>query len=310
MVPSALMSARFVAAIDQGTTSSRCMLFDAAGAVAAVAQKEHRQIYPRPGWVEHDAEEIWANVAGGGRRRAGEAGATPADIAAVGITNQRETTVVWEKASGRPIANAIVWQDTRTDKLVAELGGEAGQDRFRAACGLPLATYFSGPKLRWLLDATPGARARGRARRAAVRHHRRLADLEADRPPRHRRHQRLAHHADEPGDAGLGRRRCWRRSACRAPCCPRSGRRRRSTGRRGARWRACRWPPRSATSRRRCSARPASRLARASAPTAPAASCWSTPARGRWPRRTACSPRSATSSPASRRSTRWRARSR
>jgi glycerol kinase len=154
------MTARFVAAIDQGTTSSRCMLFDADGAVAAVAQQEHRQIYPRPGWVEHDAEEIWANVEAVTAGALAKAGAVAADVAAIGITNQRETTVVWEKGTGRPIANAIVWQDTRTDRLVAELGGEIGQDRFRAACGLPLATYFSGPKLRWLLDATPGARAR------------------------------------------------------------------------------------------------------------------------------------------------------
>ena len=152
------MTRRFIAAIDQGTTSSRCMLFDAAGAIVAVAQKEHRQIYPRPGWVEHDPLEIWANVQEVTAGALTKAGASAADIAAVGITNQRETTVVWEKATGRPIANAIVWQDTRTDRLVAELGGAAGQDRFRAACGLPLATYFSGPKLRWLLDATPGAR--------------------------------------------------------------------------------------------------------------------------------------------------------
>src|ERR1700678_549918 len=153
------MSQRFIAAIDQGTTSSRCMLFDAAGAIVAVVQKEHRQIYPRPGWVEHDADEIWANVQEVIAGALAKAGATAADIAAVGITNQRETTVVWEKASGRPIANAIVWQDTRTDRLVAELGGEVGQDRFRELCGLPPATYFSGPKVRWLLDHTPGARA-------------------------------------------------------------------------------------------------------------------------------------------------------
>jgi glycerol kinase len=153
------MSQRFIAAIDQGTTSSRCMLFDQAGAIVVVAQKEHRQIYPRPGWVEHDALEIWANVQAVVADALVQAAAAPADIAAVGITNQRETTVVWEKATGRPIANAIVWQDTRTDKLVEELGGEFGQDRFREVCGLPLATYFSGPKLRWLLDSTPGARA-------------------------------------------------------------------------------------------------------------------------------------------------------
>ena len=153
------MSARFVAAIDQGTTSSRCILFDAAGAPAASAQKEHRQIFPRPGWVEHDALEIWANVEAVVADALAKAGATSADIAAVGIPNQRETTVIWEKASGRPIAGAIVWQDTRTDRLVAELGGGIGQDRFRAQCGLPLATYFSGPKARWLLDNIDGARA-------------------------------------------------------------------------------------------------------------------------------------------------------
>src|SRR5580658_7929709 len=157
------MTARYIAAIDQGTTSSRCMLFDAAGAVAGVAQKEHRQIYPRPGWVEHDAEEIWANVEVVVADAMSAAGATAADVAAIGITNQRETTVVWDKATGKPVANAIVWQDTRTDKLVAELGGAVGQDRFRAQCGLPLATYFSGPKVRWLLDETPGVRARAEA---------------------------------------------------------------------------------------------------------------------------------------------------
>ena len=122
--------------------------------------EEHRQIFPRPGWVEHDATEIWANVEEVVGRRVGQGArrAVP-DLAAVGITNQRETTVVWERATGRPIAGAIVWQDTRTDRLVAELGGDVGQDRFRAASGLPLATYFSGPKVRWLLDETPGARA-------------------------------------------------------------------------------------------------------------------------------------------------------
>jgi glycerol kinase len=152
------MTKAFVAAIDQGTTSSRCMIFDAAGTVAASAQVEHRQIFPLPGWVEHDAQEIWANVCGVTSAAMAKLGIGPADLAAVGITNQRETTLVWEKATGRPIANAIVWQDTRTAALVHTLGGEEGQDRFRAACGLPLATYFSGPKLRWLLDNIDGAR--------------------------------------------------------------------------------------------------------------------------------------------------------
>jgi glycerol kinase len=127
--------------------------------VAASAQVEHRQHYPRPGWVEHDALEIWANVSGVVSAAMAKLGIAPADLAAVGVTNQRETTLVWEKATGRPIANAIVWQDTRTADLVTELAGDEGPDRFRAACGLPLATYFSGPKLRWLLDHVDGARA-------------------------------------------------------------------------------------------------------------------------------------------------------
>jgi len=152
------MTARFIAAIDQGTTSSRCMIFDQAGAVVAGARKEHRQIHPRPGWVEHDAAEIWANVEAVAAQAMGAAGAGPADLAAVGITNQRETTVLWDKASGAPIANAIVWQDTRTAGRVADLARDGGEGRFRAACGLPPATYFSGPKIAWLLDHVEGAR--------------------------------------------------------------------------------------------------------------------------------------------------------
>jgi len=157
------MHARYIAAIDQGTTSSRCMIFDAAGAVAARAQTEHRQIHPRPGWVEHDALEIWANVSGVVSAAMAKLGVGPSDLAAVGITNQRETTLLWESATGRPVANAIVWQDTRTAALVETLGADGGQDRFRGQCGLPLATYFSGPKIRWLLDSTQGARARAEA---------------------------------------------------------------------------------------------------------------------------------------------------
>ena len=153
------MITRYIAAIDQGTTSSRCMIFDAAGAVAASAQVEHRQIFPRPGWVEHDAMEIWANVSGVVSAAMAKLGIAPRDLAAVGITNQRETTLLWDKATGAPIANAIVWQDTRTDGLCQALAAEGGQDRFRARTGLPLATYFSGPKIRWLLDNVDGARA-------------------------------------------------------------------------------------------------------------------------------------------------------
>jgi glycerol kinase len=151
---------RYILAIDQGTTSTRCILFDAQGMPVAMAQQEHRQIYPRPGWVEHDALEIWENTEGVVRQALAKAGARPAEILAIGITNQRETTVIWERETGHPIYNAIVWQDTRTDALCAELAQEGGQDRFRPQTGLPLATYFSGPKIAWLLEHIPGARAR------------------------------------------------------------------------------------------------------------------------------------------------------
>lgn len=149
---------KYVAAIDQGTTSTRCILFDHAGSVVAVDQQEHRQIYPKPGWVEHDPLEVWERTQGVIRGALDKAGIEAADIAAVGVTNQRETTVVWERTTGRPIYSAIVWQDTRTDAICADLAKEGGQDRFRLTTGLPLATYFSGPKIKWILDNVPGAR--------------------------------------------------------------------------------------------------------------------------------------------------------
>jgi glycerol kinase len=150
--------AKFAAAVDQGTTSTRFMIFDHSGKVVAVHQKEHEQIYPKPGWVEHDPLEIWQRtqeVIDGCLKKSG---VNPADIAAVGITNQRETTVVWDRATGKPVYNAIVWQDTRTDTICNELAKDGGQDRFRSKVGLPLATYFSGPKIKWILDNVPGAR--------------------------------------------------------------------------------------------------------------------------------------------------------
>ncbi|TYC05740.1 glycerol kinase GlpK [Micromonospora sp. WP24] len=159
----AAVTGEYVAAIDQGTTSSRCIVFDRAGEIVSVAQREHRQIFPRPGWVEHDAEEIWANVEHVVREALREAGTDAAGLAAVGITNQRETTVVWDRATGRPVANAIVWQDTRTGELLRELDQAYGEQRFRERTGLPLATYFAGPKLRWLLENVDGLRARAEA---------------------------------------------------------------------------------------------------------------------------------------------------
>ena len=155
--------ARFVGALDQGTTSTRFIVFDHAGGIVSVDQHEHSQIYPKPGWVEHDALEIWSNCRQVMLGALAKADIGAADLAAIGITNQRETAVVWDRRTGRPIHNAIVWQDTRTDGIIAELGHDGGQDRFRSKVGLPLATYFSGPKIRWLLENVPEARAKAEA---------------------------------------------------------------------------------------------------------------------------------------------------
>ncbi|MCC7119626.1 MAG: glycerol kinase GlpK [Anaerolineales bacterium] len=151
---------KYVGAIDQGTTSTRFILFDRAGRAVAVDQKEHRQIYPQPGWVEHDALEIWENTQAVMRGALQKANCSVTEIAAIGITNQRETTVVWDKKTGQPIYHALVWQDTRTDVICNELSKAGGQDRLRAKTGLPLATYFSGPKIKWILDHVDGARAK------------------------------------------------------------------------------------------------------------------------------------------------------
>ncbi len=152
--------ASYVAAIDQGTTSTRAILFDADGRIAAQDQREHEQIHPRAGWVEHDAREVWQRTREAIDGALAQAGARAADVAGIGIANQRETTVVWDRQSGEPVCNAIVWQDTRTAALVRELAGEHGPDRLRERVGLPLSTYFSGPKLAWILENVPGARER------------------------------------------------------------------------------------------------------------------------------------------------------
>ena len=151
---------QYVGAIDQGTTSTRFAVVDRHGKIVSMAQREHEQIYPKPGWVEHDAAEIWANTEFVVEEALMHAGIGRDSLAAVGITNQRETTLVWDPQTGEPLAPAIVWQDTRTDELCKQLEGEEGPDRFRATTGLPLATYFSGPKLRWLLDHVEGLRER------------------------------------------------------------------------------------------------------------------------------------------------------
>ncbi|MDH2444678.1 glycerol kinase GlpK [Amnibacterium sp. CER49] len=152
-----------VLALDQGTTSTRAILFDRSGSIVSVGQLEHRQLLPRAGWVEHDPDEIWRNTREVIGQALSRANVTRHDIAAVGITNQRETTVVWERSSGRPIANAVVWQDTRTQPLVDALAKDGGEERFRTRTGLPLSTYFAGTKIRWILDSVDGARRRAEA---------------------------------------------------------------------------------------------------------------------------------------------------
>ncbi|RMB61405.1 glycerol kinase GlpK [Tessaracoccus antarcticus] len=157
------MAEKYVLAIDQGTTSSRAIIFDHGGQIVATGQKEHEQIFPRAGWVEHNAIEIWDNVRSVVADALSKASLNHHDLAAVGITNQRETTLVWDKTTGEPAYNAIVWQDTRTAKIVDDLGGDEGQDKYKARVGLPLATYFAGPKVKWILDNVEGARQKAEA---------------------------------------------------------------------------------------------------------------------------------------------------
>ncbi|QJW37706.1 glycerol kinase GlpK [Cellulosimicrobium protaetiae] len=155
--------ADYVLAIDQGTTSSRAIVFNHSGEIVSTGQLEHDQIFPRAGWVEHNPEQIWNNVREAVGLALTRANVTHQDIAAVGITNQRETAVVWDKTTGKPVYNAIVWQDTRTQKIVDELGGSDGPEKYKAIVGLPLATYFSGPKVKWILDNVEGAREKAEA---------------------------------------------------------------------------------------------------------------------------------------------------
>ncbi len=150
----------YIGAIDQGTTSTRFIVFDNAGRIVASAQREHQQIYPQPGWVEHDPGEIWRRTQDVIREALDEGGLRPADLAAIGVTNQRETTILWDRRTGKPVYNALVWQDTRVDRYIPELSRAGGIDRFRAKTGLPISTYFSGLKARWVLDNVAGARER------------------------------------------------------------------------------------------------------------------------------------------------------
>ncbi|MGY2010904.1 glycerol kinase GlpK [Nocardia gipuzkoensis] len=154
------MKQRYVLAIDQGTTSTRCILFDQRARLVGVAQRRHRQHHPRPGWAEQDALEIWRDVERIVPQAMRDSGVAADRIAALGIANQRETTVVWDRRTGIPIGRAIVWQDVRTEELVRELEGKPGAARIRELCGLPLAGYFAAPRLRWILDSVPGVRER------------------------------------------------------------------------------------------------------------------------------------------------------
>ena len=256
---------KYVGAIDQGTTSSRFIVFDQQGAIVAVAQNEHEQIYPKPGWVEHDAAEIWRNTQDVIGEALARGGVRAGDLAAVGITNQRETTVLWDRNTGAPLHNALVWQDTRTADLVAAFARDGGQDRFRARTGLAARDLFQRAQAA-LAARQRARRAReGRRRRRVVRHDRHVAAVESHgrrggRRAPDRRHEREPHAAHRSCRRSIGTTSCSRRSTFRARCCRASRRRARATATAqiaGAARRADRRAS-SAISRRRSSARRAS----------------------------------------------------
>ena len=197
---------KYILALDQGTTSSRAILFDHAGSIAAVAQKEFRQIFPKPGWVEHDPNEIWSSQKSVATEVLARAGASPADVAAIGITNQRETVVVWERRTGQPICNAIVWQDRRTAPMCDRLRQRKLAPLIRRKTGLVIDAYFSGTKLQWILQNVPGAKAK--AKRGGLAFGTvdswLVWNLTGGKAPRDRCKQRLAHDALQPQDRRLG----------------------------------------------------------------------------------------------------------
>ena len=213
----------FVLAIDQGTTSSRAIVFRSDISIAATAQQEFPQHFPASGWVEHEPEDIWTSTLQVCRAALEKAGLKAKDIAAIGITNQRETTVVWDRATGQAVHRAIVWQDRRTADICAKLKAEGHEPNISAKTGLIIDPYFSGTKVAWILDHVPGARERAEPRRTDVRHRRLLPAVAADRRPgaRHRRHQRLAHAAVQHPHRRVGRRAAEAICACRARCCRR-----------------------------------------------------------------------------------------
>ena len=195
-----------ILALDQGTTSSRAIVFDHDGGIVAVAQQEFRQIYPQAGWVEHDAREIWSSQLDTARAALAKAGLRGADVAAIGITNQRETAVLWDRRTGEPVGNAIVWQDRRTAKFCDELKAAGHAEFIQSRTGLVIDAYFSGSKVRWMLDHVSGARAGG-ARGTCVRDGGFVARVESDRrrAARHRRVECVAHDALQSAHGRLGR---------------------------------------------------------------------------------------------------------
>ena len=218
-----MKSGKFILALDQGTTSSRALVIDHAGRVVAVSQREYRQIYPKPGWVEHDPLEIWSSQAATEAEALGKADLRPHDIAAIGITNQRETTVVWDRHTGKPVCNAIVWQDRRTADYCAKLKAEGLEPMFSEKTGLRIDPYFSGTKLRWILENMDGvARPRG-IRRSAFRHGGQLAGLETHRRqgPRRRTPPTPRARCFSISTKTRGTRKSSTSSTSRARCCRR-----------------------------------------------------------------------------------------
>jgi glycerol kinase len=263
---------KYVAAIDQGTTSTRFIIFDHGGSVVALDQKEHDQIYPKPGWVEHDAVAIWENTKEVMQNALKKAKCSVSDIAAIGVTNQRETAVVWDQSSGKPIYNAIVWQDTRTDEICDELARDGGQDRLRSKTGLPLATYFSGPKIKWILENVKDARTK--AEKGELIFGNMDTWIIWNLTGRHVTDVTNASRTllmnlntlDWDDDLLC----CW---IFHAGCFPRSVPHRRDTASRNIFWRVCLFPAIWVTSRLRCLDRPVSVPAKRRIPMAPAASC-------------------------------------
>ena len=228
--------AKYAAAIDQGTTARGAWSSTTAATSSASPRRSTSRSTPSRAGSSTTSTEIWARTQEVVDEALAAAGASAGDVAGVGITNQRETSVVWDRTTGEPIHNALVWQDTRTDKLVDEYSRDGGQARFQEKVGLPLATYFSGPKIRWILDNVDGAARQGRLRRPAVRQHGHLDHLEPDRrdrrrPAHHRRDERQPDDADGPADAQLGQRGHGRDGRSRRRCCRRSARRATSTAR-------------------------------------------------------------------------------